>query len=225
MRTSARKLGAVAALVWSTVVAVGGAGCAGRSTVSPAATLRRYADAIATDDARAAYQLLSPSLRSSVRVEDFEKQWHDNRRERDEQRQLILTMLSRRHPSLSERAELRLVQGSVIHLSSVSQTFGNSWVLSDANLRSVSATTPQEALRLLLLAAEQRNFSALLRILSSEQRQALEAQLSERIERLRAALLRPSIEVSGDRARIEYDPRFFIELTREGGSWRVTDLN
>ena len=85
--------------------------------------------------------------------------------------------------------------------------------------------TPQEALRLLLLAAEQRNFSALLRILSSEQRQALEAQLSERIERLRAALLRPSIEVSGDRARIEYDPRFFIELTREGGSWRVTDLN
>ncbi len=225
MRTSALKPGAVTVLVWSIVAALCSAGCVGPAVSSPTATLRRYAEAIAKDDARAAYQLLDPSLRSVLREEDFDKQWRDSRRERDEQRQQVLALLSRGSRSLAERAELRLAHGSVVRLSATAGALGTRWLLSDASLRAGSASTPLDALRLLLLSAEQRNFSALLRLLSSEQRRALEAQLSERIERLRAALLRPNVEVSGDHARIEYDPRFFIELTREGDGWRVTDLN
>lgn len=225
MRTSALKPGAVTVLVWSTVAALCSAGCVGPAVTSPSATLKRYAEALAKDDSHTAYLLLSPSLRSTLREEDFDKQWRDSRTERDEQRQQVLTLLSMGPRAMSERAELRLAYGSVVHLSAVSSTLGKSWLLSDASLRAVSASTPADALRLLLLAAEQRNFPALLRLLSSEQRRALEAQLSERIERLRAALLRPNFEVSGDHARIEYDPRFFIELTREGDGWRITDLN
>lgn len=99
------------------------------------------------------------------------------------------------------------------------------WRLGDANLQTVFAPTPQDALRLLLSAVEQRSYLALLRLLSEDERRALEAQISERIERLRASLVKPTIEVRGDRARIEYDPRFFIELVREGNSWRIADLN
>ena len=102
---------------------------------------------------------------------------------------------------------------------------GKSWQLVDANLQAVAAGSPQDVLKLLLLAVEKRNYPALLRLLSTEERKALEAQLSERIDRLRAALVKPTIEVRGDRARIEYDPRFFVDLVREGDSWRIADLN
>jgi len=33
------------------------------------------------------------------------------------------------------------------------------------------------------------------------------------------------IEVTGNRARIQYDPRFKIELVNEDGEWRVLDLD
>ena len=113
----------------------------------------------------------------------------------------------------------------MVRLTSPAQPLQRAWQLSDANLRAVAAASPQDVLKMLLIAVEQRNYPALLRLLSTSERLALEAQLTERLERLRAALIKPTIEIKGDRARIEYDPRFFIDLVREGASWRIADLN
>lgn len=201
------------------------AGCTARSVGTPQATLRSYTKALADDDARAAYQLFSPTLQRSLPYEEFEKQWRENGSERALQRQQILAQLSSRSSELTERAELRLSQGSAVQLVAARTMVGKSWQLVDANLQAVAAGSPQDVLKLLLLAVEKRNYPALLRLLSTEERKALEAQLSERIDRLRAALVKPTIDVRGDRARIEYDPRFFVDLVREGDSWRIADLN
>lgn len=201
------------------------AGCATSHRGRAEDTLRSYASAIARDDAGAAYQLLSPALSRRLSPEEFSKQWRENRRELDDQRRQIEQQLAAAPRNLSEYAVVRLSQGSTLRLTAEKETWGRVWRLGDANLQTVFAPTPQDALKLLLSAVEQRSYLALLRLLSEDERRALEAQISERIERLRASLVKPTIEVRGDRARIEYDPRFFIELVREGNSWRIADLN
>lgn len=201
------------------------AGCVTAGAGSPAETLRRYSKAIASNSPAAAYQLLSSTLKRSLPLEEFTKQWRDNQSELLEQRQQLLALLAKPGGALTQHAELRLFQGSVVRLDGETQRFGQAWLLSDANLQVVAAHTPHEVLKMLLLAVEQRNYAALLRLLSADERRALEAQLTERVERLRGALVKPNIEIKGDHARIEYDPRFFIDLVREGDSWRIADLN
>lgn len=200
-------------------------GCAAGPRNRADDTLRRYAQAIASDDSRAAYKLLAPSVTARLPAPEFDKQWRENRKELTEQRLLLERLGDKPADAVHEQALLRLPQGSVLRLLAETKPTGTVWLLSDANLQRVTAPTPEDVLKLLLLAAEQRNFPAILRLLSADERRALEAQLSERIERLRAALIKPNIEIRGDRAKIEYDPRFFIELRREGESWRIADLN
>jgi hypothetical protein len=102
------------------------------------------------------------------------------------------------------------------------------WQVADPDLAAVHAETPEQVLRLLIEAVEQRNYFALLRLLSTTERKALETELRERIDRLRSSLSRkksPAVEVRGDRAHYQYDPRFFVDLVRERDGWRVLDLN
>jgi len=134
-------------------------------------------------------------------------------------------------PTLTVRAVVTLPQGAQLILTPapVAQFVAgqsSAWRVLDPDLRVVRAQTPEAALRLLLAAAEQRNYPALLRLLTKSERQSLEAELAERIERLRANLSRGQpIETSADRARIQYDPRFFIDLRREQDGWRIADFN
>lgn len=142
-------------------------------------------------------------------------------------------------PTLTVRAVVTLPQGAQLILTPVPAAQfvageGCLWRILDPDLQAVRAQTPEAALRLLLAAAEQRNYSALLRLLTKSERQSLEAELAERIERLRANLSRgqPSetttettTETTADRARIQYDPRFFIDLRREPDGWRIADFN
>lgn len=110
-------------------------------------------------------------------------------------------------------------------------------------------STPEAALRGFLSAIEQRSLPAIFRLLSEKTRQAVEEELRERALRLRTALQsgaqrpatpspagktaresatpteEPRIEVRGNRARIQYDPRFFIDLIREPEGWRIRDMN
>ena len=111
------------------------------------------------------------------------------------------------------------------------------WRILDPDLQIIRAQTPEAVLRLLLTAVEQRNYPALLRLLTKAERQSLEAELAERIERLRTNLSRPPSSpasetapenpptTTSDRTRIQYDPRFFIDLKREPEGWRISDFN
>ena len=203
-------------------------GCARPLPADPALwTLRSYQQALERDDPQAAYALLSPVLQQGLPREQFVEQWREQQPERREQARQLAQLLDERGPlrrreSLSSRALLTLPHGAQL----VVVPTGGSFRVLDPDLQSVRARTPEDALRLLLLAVEQRSYPALLRLLSTSERQNLEAELRERLERLRGALSRGlAPEVNGDRARLLYDPRFFIELKREPDGWRVADFN
>lgn len=227
-------------------------GCAARppAASTPLQTLSRYREALQHDDPKAAYALLSPGVQQGLAYEQFAQQWQDTKAERGVQAMQLSQALARPGTSVaaprpdaagpgaaaspaaavSARAVLTLPQGGQLILAPAAARFlagqSSAWHVLDPDLRAVRAQTPEAALRLLLAAAEQRNYPALLRLLTKSERQSLEAELAERIERLRAHLSRGQpIETTAERARLQYDPRFFIDLRREQDGWRIADFN
>jgi hypothetical protein len=221
------------------------------------ATLRRYRQALRSNHAQAAYDLLSLDQQAQRDKDLFAQIWAARDAERAVQLNALSSFLPSdpRKGSAQVRTDLRLNlsgPGSPpVELLLATDRDGH-WRLSHAGLAAPSTDTPEAALRGLLRAMEQRSFSAIFRLLSLQTRQAVEEELRERIERLRAALQvrapprisspttrqnaepksasPPSsqemrIEIQGSHARIQYDPRFFIDLVREADGWRIRDMN
>lgn len=190
-----------------------------RPVPTPYQTLQRYAQALDRDDPRAAYDLLDSPTRNRMTYAAFAVEWKRSALERGQQRQALAGAL--KDPP-RQQAAVVLGDGARIGLMEEASGFR----LVDTELRAVRARTPQEALHLLLAAAERRDYPAVLRLLTETQREQLEAELRERIAGLRGALKKNApVEISGDRARYQYDPRFFVELQRDPHGWRVLDFN
>lgn len=207
-------------------------GCAvtggGQAVSGSRGALAAYLEVLRKDDSDAAYGLLSSSLKQSIPKEQFLKQWQTMPQERAAQAAQLRALLdsSSMQDGLRRSASYALPTGGQLLLVPVSQQSSARWVLTDGDLQTLVAKTPEAALRQLIVAVEQRNYSALLRLLTSSERQSLEAELRERLDRLRATMAKqPSLEVTGDRARLLYDPRFFIELKREPDGWRISEFN
>lgn len=195
-------------------------------------TLVAYREALRRDDPASAYLLMAPAVKGRTTYEQFVAQWRATQPERLAQ----LKLLSGEHGpaaspnQLALQALVSLPQGTALLLVPPSGQIQSGWLIADPDLSTVHAETPEQVLRLLIDAVEQRNYFALLRLLSASERQALEGELKERIERLRASMSRRQaapqlLEVRGDRAHYQYDPRFFVDLVREKDGWRVLDLN
>ena len=189
----------------------------------PEGTIAAYRSALERDDPEAAYRLLSPTLQQHLPYEKWVARWKETTFERDAQRKQLAA-----DPKLALQAAITLPQGTVLLMApNPARTATTRWQVAEPDLATVHAETPEQALHLLMQAVEQRNYFAILRLLSASERKALEAELRERAERLRQSLARPKpgIEVRGDRVHFQYDPRFFIDLVRERDGWRVLDLN
>jgi hypothetical protein len=214
-----------------------------RHVPAPFDTISAYRTALQQDNPAIAYQLLAPAARQHVSYDQFNAQWQETRPERDAQ--LGLLSLPTRPESLAgpspathanerellaritTQAAVALPEGTVLTLTPGDKP-GRAWQVVDPDLAAVSAESPETVLRLLADAVEERNYFALLRLLSTAERQAIEAELRERLDRLRMSLSRQKplpIEVEGDKAHYQYDPRFFIDLVRQKDGWRVLDLN
>jgi len=260
------------------LVGVGtGAGCThGRAPQAALDTLAAYREALRRDDAGAAYALLATPLTRSISRDEFFTRWKETKAERAAQL-AQLDGLRGREPApggagLELGAALPLPDGSELNLLEVAESGRREWRLLQPEPSPPAADTPLAALQQLLRAVEQRDYHAILLLLGQKERQALESELNERADRLRAALAtlaaqariaeseaaqtrdrnkdgqnkdgrdnkdkRPlltqslppdapaelpgssstpglAIEVTGDRARLRYDPRFFVELRRE----------
>lgn len=195
--------------------------CGRPPPATAAQTLLRYAQALEGDDPQAVYRLLDEPTRARLSWEEFAQRWRDTPEERRAQARAVRRTVSALPPPLAH-----VIFADGMKLSLERAPAGGAWLLRDVRLQGARTDTPEEALRLLLAAAEQRSYAAVLRLLTSAQRQIVEAEVRERLDRLRAALgRRQPIEVKGERARLQYDPRFYIELRKEPEGWRVHDLN
>lgn len=241
-------------------------------TPTAAETLSAYRSALEHDDPASAYELLAPELKRRFSKEAWRAEWDALKSERTAQFRLLAELPQKRwaapkreqtaqtqqHPSagnVKAKAVIALPQGTALMLLP-SPSFGPScrvcWSIANPDLAAVHAETPEKALELFIHAIEQRNYRALLRLLSFAQGQAIEQEIRERTERLRTSLAQkksfvnpstaippgpsalpptgspsptPTFEIYGDRIHYQYDPRFFIDLVREKDGWRILDLN
>ncbi len=101
---------------------------------------------------------------------------------------------------------------------------GNRWQIDEGIAVSGGAATPVDALKSFMRAVESRSYEAVMRCLARSVREGIERDIAERLGKLRQALSQ-EIEVTGGRARLQYEPRFKIELIQEEGEWRILDLD
>lgn len=178
----------------------------------PLDTLNAYQAALDRDDPASAYQLLDSALKQRISSQQFLTDWRDSAPERSTQRKQIFGSQRSLGPAESSQvpaerpknlsrfvrqAVLFLPQGTSLLLAQTQPVptaqrekadNRSVWRIADSDLSAVHADTPEQLLRLLITAAEQRNYFAVLRLFSAAERQAIEAELRERIDRLRMSL-------------------------------------
>lgn len=202
---------------WRVVTAVVLAGCAHREPPSPALGLAAWSAALAADDPHAAYALLSSDTRARVSEATFAGAWQALAPERADQAAAIRSAATAH--SWKTSAEV-IAAGRSTQL--VREPAG--WRLSTPKPSTLGAASPEAALRALADALAAHDADAFLKLLADPLRTLIDREVAARVERLQAAKSE-SIVIEGDRARIQLDGRYHVDLIRENGQWRIADLN
>jgi hypothetical protein len=185
------------------------------SANDPEPTLSAWREAIAKNDAHAAYPLLSSSLRARVSENDFALQWKAAHADLSAQEDALHGPHALRHAT-GELADGRA--WPLVHEP-------DRWRVAAVHPLSPGGDTPEDVVRRLVAAVEARDFDALVGLLAEPLRETLEQALADRVARLKNSLRHGPIESSGNTARIRYDPRYHLDLIQENGRWRVADFN
>ena len=193
---------------------------ASRPSADPEPALVAWQKAIADNDARAAYRLLSSSLRARVSESDFALQW-----------KAAQVDLSAQEDALHAGHAVRRASGEIAdgHAWPLVRD-GDRWRLAAVHPLAPGGDTPEDTLRRLIAAVEERDFDALLGLLAEPLRATLEQAIADRVGRLKAAVRRGGLEMTGSdnlgsTARLRYDTRYHLDLVQENGRWRVADFN
>lgn len=191
--------------------------CANTSSGGPQETLRRYAKAVEADRPEEAYALMDESVRKQMTPSEFAARWKGLRAELLSQSTLLKAAAEK---PIRARAQVTLPNGGHANLSLTNE----SWRIEDGVAFSGGAATPADALRAFIRAVESRNYEAVMRLLARSVRENIERDIAERTAKLKRSL-NQEIEVTGGRARLQYDAKYKIELIQEEGEWRIQDLD
>lgn len=176
---------------------------------------RAYADAARRGDHQAIYAMLTREAQTAYGEQGTARLVAESKQE-----------LARQGASLSEPgvrveavATYRLEDGESAELTLEKEGFR----VSAAGTFPVAARTPAQALEELRRALSRRSYSALVRVLSSETKSALESEVRTLVDGLSNAETL-DVKVEGDTATVEVPGGHRVRLKREGGVWRVDDL-
>ncbi len=201
------------------LVAFVAAGCAhapARSrAIDPEPTLAAWRDAVARNDAHAAYRLLASSLRARLSEADFTLQWKATHADLVAQQEALQSP----HPLHAAAGETDDGRRWPLRRDP------DGWRLAAARPIEAGGDTPEDAVRRLVVAVEARDFDAVLGLLAEPLRSTVEQALADRVGRLKAALRKGAIESNGNGARLRYDARYHLDLVQENGRWRIADFN
>jgi hypothetical protein len=192
-------------------------GCARGAGPAPTTAVRAWLAAQGRDDPAAGYQLLAGGVRRTLPPAEFAARWRSLAEERKAQT-AALSPLATRPPA--ERASAHFLDGREADL--VREPGG--WRLTGPRIASAGAASPEDAVRLFAEALEHHDLDGLLELLADPLRSQVERELADRLSRVKTSLHK-EIQVDGDRARIRLDERYYLELSRENGRWRVSDFN
>ena len=186
------------------------------------ATATEWARATRAGDRDAAYGLLSGQVRRRVSAGDFARRWQQAEVERKRQG-VALDEALRAGATLGERARVAAGQNHLVTLTHEP----DGWRLETPLVPSPGARTPEEALRQLADAIDDRSLAGVLRLLTAERQDGVRQTLDGFSSGLRAHL-GESIEITADRATLvwtEGGKRWRVVLKREAGGWRIDDFS
>ena len=205
------------ALVPLGLVALIVSGCGAAQQGGPQDTLRRYIDAINANQPAAAYALMDESVRRQMTLSEFVARWKSVQPELKEQAVQLRESLAK---PIKARAQITYLTGTRASLL----LDESRWQIDEGIAVTVATATPIDALRAFVRAVEQRSYDAVMKLLAKQVRENIERDIGERLSKLKQSL-NQEIEVTGNRARLQYDPRYKIELTNEDGQWKVLDFD
>lgn len=199
-------------------------GASASAPSSPAAEgVDAYLRALKTDDARAAYDLLSSEQKSSLSYEEFEESWKSGRAEREHQTRALES--SRKvEPDHGERAVVTYTDGRTIGVLRE----GGSWRLESELVSRTHAGTPRDALTIFAAALKAKDFDGLLRVLTAPRREAIRRRVGDFTTSLGEHLGDKISFVGDDRAEIHWSKdgvRYKVVFLKEGDEWRVDDVD
>jgi hypothetical protein len=190
--------------------------CAPKGLPDPRVAAQRWADAVRTGDEGVVYSMLTSAS------------------QRDQGRSGVKRLLAQHRAELQALARSTLTPNARID-TSAEVNFGNDRtarvVLEDGGFKvaaaaalPAAAASPRDALRELREVLARRSFAGLLRVLTRDTAQGLEASLRDLLD----ALEEPStleIELEGRRATARLPGGHTVQLEHEDGVWRVKDFD
>lgn len=189
---------------------------------SPAADgVRRYVQALRSNDPHDAYGLLSSDARKQLSYDEFALQWKQSDGERRAQAAALEQML-KGTPDVGERALISFSDGKLVTL----EREGKTWRLESELVSRSRAKRPRDAIRLFADAIAARDVGAALNVLTQRRRDGLTKQIEGFISGLAKHVTGPLEELS-DRAELRWDEngiRYRIVLRKEDDEWRVDDI-
>jgi delta 1-pyrroline-5-carboxylate dehydrogenase len=194
------------------------AACASSSGGGPQETLRRYVAAIEADQPVAAYALLDESQRRQLSQAEFVARWRTLKPELKAQAAQLQAALQK---PIGARAMLVYPSGTRAVLSLDPQS---RWQIEEGIAVTPHTATPIDAIRAFIRAVESRSYEAVTKLLAKSVRENIEQDIVDRMAKLKAALGQ-EIEVTGNKAKLQYDAKYKIELLNEDGQWRVLDID
>lgn len=212
------RLAMIASSILILLAAVGGCRKAA-DPYHPKTALSQYVRHVQANDSKAAYGMLSKTVRRGLSYEVFARKWKKNYAELRIQAADIQKQLGQ-HKQYKVLAHMKLGRSRSIAFSHEDKH----WRIVTGVGGGVDAPTPREAVRALVKALESKNLSSFIKLLSNDRRKRFVREMNLRLEKLKANLDR-DFEVTGNRARLQYDPRYWIMLLKENGSWRVVEFN
>jgi hypothetical protein len=189
---------------------------------SAAVTAGEWARAARAGDREAAYALLADPVRRRVSADEFARRWRAAEVERERQAAALGEAL-RAGATLGERARIGDGPSHLVTLTREPE----GWRLETPLVPAPGARTPEEALRQLADAIDDRSLAGVLRLLTSERQDGVRQTLDGFASGLRAHL-GESIEITADRATLvwtEDGKRWRVVLKREAGTWRIDDFS
>jgi hypothetical protein len=191
-------------------------GCAGQRVPDPKVTARAYASAAQRGDAAAIYALLTPEGQRALGPLGTKQLVQESKSELGRTARAIQSDDARVEAS----AEARFSDGESATLVLENGRF----FVDAASLLPARPRTPSQALSGLRRALARRSYPALMALMSSDSRGALESDMGALV----SGLEHPEtldIQVNGDAAEVQLPTGHRILLKREAGIWRVLDFD
>jgi hypothetical protein len=191
-------------------------GCASQRVPDPKVTARAYASAAQRGDAAAIYALLTPEGQRALGPAGTKQLVQESKSELGRTARAIQSSDARVEAS----AETRFSDGESATLVLENGRF----YVDAASLLPARPRTPAQALSGLRRALARRSYPALMALMSSDSRGALESDVGALV----SGLEHPEtldIQINGDAAEVQLPTGHRILLKREAGVWRVLDFD